>query len=214
VTRLRSLVREGSARTLVLLPGYADQAEAFVARADRFDPDRRWRVVVLEGRLRNERGPYWYDVDDEGPVTAELDAAVAAVQDELDALRSDGSPGGPVLAGFSQGGALALATLLDPATSTPPAAVGVLAGYLPSRPEGAIELDRAWGLPLLLAHGDDDALVEPLRGRSAAKALQRAGASVSWIPTEGGHRFDGPLLDALGAWLAALDRGETPRAPI
>lgn len=214
MARLRSLVREGSARTLVLLPGYADRAESFLSRADRVDPGCRWRVVVLEGRLRNERGPYWYDVDDEGPVTAELDAAVEAVRQELDELRADGSSDELVLAGFSQGGALALATLLDPATSRPPSAVGVLAGYLPTRAEGAIDLDRASGLPLLVAHGDDDALVEPLRGRSAARALQRAGASVSWIPVEGGHRFDGPLLDALGHWLAALDRGETPQAPI
>lgn len=211
---LRSLVREGSSRTLVLLPGYADRAESFLARADRFDPDGRWRVVVLEGRLHNERGPYWYDVDAQGPVTHELDAAVRAVQDELDVLTAEWSPEGPVLAGFSQGGALALATLLDPATSSPPAAVGVLAGYLPSRPDGAIDLGRASGRPLLLAHGDDDSLVEPLRGRSAAKALQRAGASVSWIPTAGGHRFDGPLLEAFGRWLAALDRGETPVAAI
>ena len=42
----------------------------------------------------------------------------------------------------------------------------------------------------------------------------RAGGAVSWIPTAGGHRFDGPMLDALGTWLAALDRGETPTAPI
>jgi len=214
VGELRSLVREGSSRTLVLLPGYADRAESFLARADRFDPDGRWRVVVLEGRLRNERGPYWYDVDAQGPVTEELDAAVRAVQDELDVLTAEGSPEGPVLAGFSQGGALALATLLDPATSSPPAAVGVLAGYLPTRPDGAIDPGRASGRPLLFAHGDDDILVEPLRGRSAAKALQRAGGAVSWIPTAGGHRFDGPMLDALGTWLAALDRGETPTAPI
>jgi predicted esterase len=214
MVRLRSLVREGSPRTLVLLPGYADRAESFLARAERFDPGRRWRVVVLEGRLRNERGPYWYEVDDEGPVTAELDAAVEAVRYELDELRADGSSDELVLAGFSQGGALALATLLDPATVRPPSAVGVLAGYLPTRREGAIDLDRATGLPLLVAHGEDDALIEPLRGRSAARALQRSGASVSWIPTEGGHRFDGPLLDALGGWLAALDRGETPLAPI
>jgi len=214
--RLRSLVREGAARTLVLLPGYGDRAESFLARADDFDPDRQWTVVVLEGRLTNARGPYWYDVDDQGPVADELDAAVEAVRREVDALAgaAAASADAPVLAGFSQGGALALATLLDPATTRPPEAVGVLAGYLPTRPDGTIDLQQAVGRPVLFAHGDDDALVEPLRGRSAAKALQRAGATVSWHATEGGHRFDGPLLDAFGTWLSALARGETPVAPI
>jgi len=210
--RLDSVVRTGedTSRLLVLLPGYGDRAERFAERVDRFDPQRRWTVVVLEGRLRNDVGPYWYDVDDEGPVTAELDAAVAAVRHEVAALAVEHGieQDDIVLAGFSQGGALALAVLCDPGAGAPPGAVAVLAGYLPSRPEGTIDLDRATGRPVLLTHGTDDEMVEAIRGRSAAKALQRAGARVAWIPAEGGHRFDGPLLDGLRNWLAALDRGE------
>lgn len=204
---------DGSSRLLVLLPGYADRPEKFLARVDDLDPDGRWSVVVLEPRLDRDMGPYWYDVDEEGPVTRELDAAVAAVRDEL-ALLVDDRSDTVVVAGFSQGGALALATLLDPEGGPTPDGVAVISGYLPVRADATIDLDRAVGLPVLFAHGDDDELVEPLRGRAAAKALQRAGAAVSWVATPGGHRFDGELLAPVRNWLDALARGETPVAPI
>lgn len=216
--RLGAVVRAGedTTRLLVLLPGYGDRAGRFAERIDRFDPQRRWTVVVLEGLLGNDMGPYWYDVDGGGPVTAELDAAVSAVRHELAALAVDHGieQDDIVLAGFSQGGALALAVLCDPGAGPPPAAVAVLAGYLPSRPDGTIDLERAAGRPVLLTHGADDEMVEAIRGRSAAKALQRAGARVAWFPAEGGHRFDGPLLDGLRDWLDALDRDEPLVAPI
>lgn len=217
MTRLRTLTRpvDDPTGTLVLVPGFADRPEKFLARVDEIDPDRRWSVVIPEPRLQRDRGPYWYDVDDDGPVTAELDASVAALHDELDALVDDGAPlESIVLVGFSQGGALSLATVLDPTTDLRPRAVGIVAGYLATRAEPAIDLSLAAGLPVLFAHGEDDELVEPLRGRSAAKALQRAGAIVSWHATSGGHRFSGELLVPLRDWLAALARGDSPSAPI
>lgn len=218
MTPLRSLSRMvgGSPRLLVLLPGYGDRPERFIARVDDLDPSNQWSVVVLEPRLPRETGPYWYDVDADGPLTSELDGSVDAVRRELAALSSltGIDAASMVLVGFSQGGALAMALLLDPDHDPAPAAVAVLAGYLPHRADSAVDLTRAEGRPVLLAHGRDDELIEPLRGRSAARALQRAGAAVTWVETEGGHRFDDPLIAPLRAWLAALARDEIPSAPI
>lgn len=203
-------------RILVLLPGYADRPERFLRCVDEFDPDGTWTVVVLEPILSKDIGPYWYDVDDDGPIEHELDAAVGAVRDACAEIASiHGIPvSSLVLAGFSQGGALALALTLDPSVVDTPSAVAVLAGYLPARSDAAIDLTRAEGMPLLFVHGVDDEMVESLRGRSAAKALQRAGALVSWAQVDGGHRFADVLLEPLREWLDALARDERPVAPI
>lgn len=199
-------------RVLVILPGYGDRPEKFLDRVAQYDPDGRWLVLVVEPSLQNEIGPYWYDVGDDGPDPDELAGAIAAVDATLDDLAdSSGIPRREfVLCGFSQGGALALATLLDPSV-TAPAAVAALAAYLPHRDE--MDLARAAGRPVLLAHGTDDATVEILRGRAAAKALHRADAVVSWSEVDAVHRFDGELLDALREWLGGLADDTIPHRP-
>ena len=202
-------------RVLVVIPGYGDQPEPFLARAASFDPSEQWHVVVVEPHAASERGPYWYNVDENGPDPVALaqainaiDALCASVLDETE-LTDDAL----VVAGFSQGGALALAHRVDPTAMVSPSAVAALASYLPSRDDQLIDLSRSNGRPLLFAHGEDDELVEPLRGRSASKAFHRAGALVTWSEVSGGHRFDTPLTAELAAWLDALARGEQPQFP-
>ncbi len=170
-------------------------------------------MAVARPRLATSNGPIWFPVDADGPVESELAASVAAVDgvavELLDELGL--TPEALVTVGFSQGGALALATLLDPSVAAPPSAVGVLAGYLPHRTTG-LELGRSGGLPVLLAHGRDDETIDPIRGRAAAKALGRSGALVTWVDVDGGHRLRAPLVEPLVDWLAALAAGERPGA--
>jgi len=214
---LRS-IRRGPAspeRLLVLLPGYGDTPEPFLDRAATFDPNEQWLIVVVEPQTQSERGPYWYDVDENGPDPIALAAALASI-DELCAslLAETGlSDDALVVAGFSQGGALALAHLVDPTSTITPSAAAALAAYLPSRDDALIDLSRASQRPVLFAHGEDDELVEPIRGRSAAKAFHRADALTTWSEVRGGHRFDTPLTDQLATWLTALSRGERPHSP-
>lgn len=199
---------------LILLPGYGDRPEPLVAVADVVDPDGVWDVVVCEPRLVGPGGPRWYEVDDDGPRIDELDdsrRAVLAVADEqlaatgLDADRL-------VVAGFSQGGALALATAVHAHDGATPQAVAVLAGYLADHPD--VDLDRSRDRCVLVAHGEDDPVVDPVRGRSAARALARHGALVTWRSASGGHRLAPPLLDPLTVWLRALAADERPHDPI
>ena len=202
-------------RLLVLIPGYGDRPEPFLERAAELDVNGNWLIVVVEPQTPSERGPYWYNVDESGPAPVALASAVSS----LDALcrselaASNCSDADLVVAGFSQGGALALAHLVDPNASVRPGAVAALASYLPTRDDELIELVRSVDRPILFAHGEDDELVEPIRGRSAAKAFHRAGALVTWSEVRGGHRFDAPLTSALAEWLDALSRGEHPHAP-
>ncbi len=170
-------------------------------------------MVVARPRLATSNGPIWFPVDADGPVESELAASVAAVDGvALELLDELGlTPDALVTVGFSQGGALALATLLDPSVAAPPSAVGVLAGYLPHR-TADLEIDRAGGHPILLAHGRHDEMVDPIRGRAAAKALGRGGALVTWVDVDGGHRLRAPLVEPLVHWLGALAADERPGA--
>jgi predicted esterase len=212
---LRSIRRspDRPERLLVLLPGYGDRPEPFLDQAPRFDPLGRWTTVVVEPRLTVGTDPIWYEVDENGPDPAALAAAIDAVSTTCASLLAETglSSESLVLCGFSQGGALALATALDPSAGDPPGAIAGLAAYLPHH--DGIDLARADGRPILLTQGVDDAMVETIRGRSAAKAMHRAGAVVTWTEVAGGHRFDGPLLDALRVWLDAIAAGDVPHAP-
>ncbi len=125
-------------------------------------------------------------------------AAIAAV---ADAVAID--PVEVVLAGHSQGGAAALATCLDPASGPPPRAVAALASYLPHRDDG-IDPTRVAGLPALFAHGLDDRVMDPIRGRGAARAFERWGALVEWEDVAGGHRLGPALLEPLARLLSRL----------
>lgn len=200
---------------LVIVPGYGDRPEPFLDRISRFGLHERWSLIAVEPRSSGAQGPHWYEVDENGPDPIALASSIAAIDEFCrDALAESGlAEDRLVIAGFSQGGALALAHLLDPSTSCSPRAVAALAAYLPTREDDLIDLRRSQERPLLLAHGRDDETVETLRGRSAARALHRAGGLVSWYEVDGGHRFDEPLTTPLRSWLEALARGEHPTAP-
>ncbi|MEX1217645.1 MAG: hypothetical protein WEA11_03890 [Acidimicrobiales bacterium] len=202
-------------RVLLLIPGYGDAPEPFLHRVSAFDPDQRWLTVVVEPQHPSPRGPYWYDVDENGPDPIALASAIATIDELCATLLSENNltEDELVVAGFSQGGALALAHLVDPNTSIAPGAVAALAAYLPSRDDHLLVLERAAHRPLLFAHGEDDELVEPLRGRSAAKAFTRSGAIVTWATVAGGHRFDQPLTDQLALWLNTIAQGDRPSSP-
>jgi phospholipase/carboxylesterase len=180
-----------------------------------FDPNEQWLIVVLEPLSSSEHGPYWYNVDENGPDSVALAASLTSIDALCASLLAETglSQDALVVAGFSQGGALALAHLVDPNSAVTPSAVAALASYLPSRDERLIDLSRASQRPVLFAHGEDDQLVEPIRGRSASKAFHRAGALVTWSEVGGGHRFDTPLTSELATWLDALAAGEQPHAP-
>jgi phospholipase/carboxylesterase len=196
----------GAGRAVLLLPGYADGPEVFRDQLALLDADDSWYVAIARPVRTGPHGPLWYWADDRGPDPEQLAEAVASVDAALDLVATEaGVPRDHlVLAGHSQGGALCLATALDPGTRAVPRGVGVLGGYLPDRPDGLLALERLDGVPLLVAHSPDDATIDYLRGRSAAKALGRAGADVRFVEVGGEHRLGPDLAAPLGAWLADL----------
>jgi len=203
------LERHGSpaaGRAVLLLPGYADEPRVFGDQLDLIDPDGRWYVVIARAVHTGPHGPMWYFADENGPVPTQLADAVAAVAAALDTVATEATlpRDDVVLAGHSQGGALCLAAALDPGTGAVPRAVACLGGYLPDRDDGQLDLERLAGTPVLVAHSPDDETIDYLRGRSAAKALGRAGADVRFVEVAGQHRLGPDLVTPLGAFLAEL----------
>lgn len=198
-------------RLLVLLPGYGDEPAVFTDHLAAIDPRDEWQVAVVRPPLATPEGPAWFRVDDDGPVADDIAAAIehlcTTCTEAIDRLGLD--PDHVVLAGYSQGGAMALATATDPTIPVRPGAVAALAAYLPHR---ASDQDPSLlaGRPVLVAHGADDEIVDALLGRSAARALERAGAQVTWNEVDGGHTLHPHLIDALRAW---LDQLPAPAAP-
>jgi predicted esterase len=201
-------------RLLVLLPGFCDEPDTWTVHLDLIDPERRWHVAVPRPPVQTRGGPAWYRVSDGTPDPDALQASIAAVVELVAGLTAEHSLADDdvVVAGFSQGGATTLATVLDPSVAFRPAAVAVMAGYLPHR-DGDLDPSLLAGRPVLLTHGTDDEMMDVVRGRSAARTLHRAGASVTWTEVESRHRLGAPLLDPMRAWLEAVAGGEIPSDP-
>ena len=129
-----------------------------------------------------------------------LDAAVATVerlvQRELDRGMA---PEQILVAGFSQGGAVALQAALR--SAAPLLGVAALSAYLPQR-ERLPATGRA--RPVLLAHAPDDDVVPIAAAESARDWLCERGHAVSWWTGGSGHRLSADALDALARWLDAL----------
>lgn len=119
-------------------------------------------AVTLNGGMRM---PAWYDIKSlDGATDRQSCEGIAQSKATIDALIDEeaalvGGAHSIVLAGFSQGGALALYAGLQRETD-PLAAVVSMSGYLPAR--GAWKVPVASrGVPVGFFHGDADEIVRP-----------------------------------------------------
>ena len=77
-----------------------------------------------------------------------------------------------------------------------------MSGYLPLAASTAAERSAAnQGLPVFLAHGQDDDVVVPARGLAARDALQALGHPVQWHAYPMGHSVCIEEITALDRWL-------------
>lgn len=126
----------------------------------------------------------WYDIKGFGPERAEDDAGIresdTVVQRYIAEQKAEGIPASRiVVAGFSQGGAIALFTSLR----YPQRLAGVMAlsTYLPLRsslPKEASTANR--DLPILMCHGQHDPVVSAALGVASRDILQGLGYPVEW----------------------------------
>ena len=106
-----------------------------------------------------------------------------------------------VLAGFSQGGAIALYTGVRHAERL--AGIIALSTYLVSLDTLAAEASSAnRGLPIFMAHGTADPIVRHEWAEASRRALEAAGYKVDWHSYRMEHSLCLEEVVALGAWLA------------
>lgn len=108
-----------------------------------------------------------------------------------------------VLAGFSQGGAIALQTGLR----HPERLGGVLAlsTYLPLAARLAAERSPAnRDLPIFMAHGTLDPMIAIARARESFDALQALGYAAEWHEYDMPHSVCGEEIADIAAWLLRL----------
>lgn len=158
--------------------------------------------VTINGGLRMRA---WYDLlgtetqgrqDEKG-----LRASVALVEELLARERQQGvPPQRTVLAGFSQGCAMALLTGLRHGHKL--AGIAGLSGYLPLAHSTAAERSSAnTATPIFLAHGRHDDIVAVERGETSRDALRALGYQVQWHEYPMGHSVCMEEVADLNAWL-------------
>lgn len=147
----------------------------------------------------------WYDIRELTPAGRDDEAGLTAARHRIERYVEREQAGGVaarriVLAGFSQGGAVALHVGLRHAARL--AGIICLSGYLPLRERLASELAPAsTGTPILMCHGREDVVVLPAFGEQSRDALVAAGLPVDWRQYSMGHQLCEPEIHDIAAWL-------------
>jgi len=163
------------------------------------------RPVTINGGMAMRA---WYDIlgfdrsarEDDAGIRASAAAVTELIDRELECgLRPDRV----VLAGFSQGGAIALHTALR----EPRALGGVIAlsTYLPLA--GTLATERSAAnerLPIFMAHGTSDNVLPLALGERSRRTLEAHGYAVDWHAYSMAHSVCLEEVSAIAAWLAAL----------
>ena len=181
------------------------------AQAIRFVfPHAPVQPVTINGGMRMRA---WYDIRSVDLTGArELDrAGIQSSCAQITALirqlqqEHDLAAGQIVLAGFSQGGVIALLAGLEPAVfaAQPLAGIVALSCYLPWLPDGLAAAAGIKKTPLFMAHGHADPVVPFQLGQQAAEQLQQQGLQVDWHSYPVAHGVLPEELAAVDAWLAA-----------
>lgn len=161
------------------------------------------RPVTINGGARMRA---WYDIlslsSDLRADEAGVDASMREVEALIGRERDRGVPPSRlVLAGFSQGAAVALATGLRREAGL--AGVVALSGYLPLAGRNAVEATAAGrATPMFLGHGRQDPVVPPGLGSRSRDALRALGVTVDWHEYAMAHSVCAEEIADLGDWLS------------
>jgi phospholipase/carboxylesterase len=201
---------------VLLMHGLGDEGRSFVplvqelapalepVGAVRFVfPNAPEMPVTINGGYRM---PAWYDIL--GPGGPEDEAGLRRSQAAIESLiATEVARGIPasrvVLAGFSQGCAMALLTGLRQAERL--AGIAGLSGYLPLAALTATQAHAAnRSTPVFLAHGTQDDIVPLARAEASRDALRALGYDVQWHSYPMAHSLCMEEVEALGTFLAGV----------
>jgi len=202
--------------SVVVLHGLGADGSDFVPIAEALDlaavgpvrfvlPHAPMRPVTVNGGYPMRA---WYDILAFGGSSREDEAGLRASRNAVDALIAReverGVPAARiVVAGFSQGCAMALMTgLRHPGRL---AGVAGMSGYLPLAAATAAERSEAnRDVPIFLAHGTRDPIVGLARGEASRDALQALGYAVEWHAYPIEHTVSPDEIRDLEHWLVRV----------
>lgn len=197
--------------SIIWLHGLGADGHDFVPIVDELDlpasvrylfPHAPERPVTINGGFIMRA---WYDIAT-SDIGARQDAAgIRSSQAAVEALIAQEvargiAPDNIFLAGFSQGGAIALHTALRHGEKL--AGVLALSTYLPLAETVAAEAQPcAQQMPIFMAHGRMDPVVPYALGTSSRDALLKSGYTVEWHEYPMQHSVCEGELRAIEAWL-------------
>lgn len=212
---------KNSKYSIIWLHGLGADGQDFVPVADELKlpvavryifPHAPRRPVTINGGFVMRA---WYDIRG-NDISAEQDAVgIRDAQLSVEALIAQEidrgiSPQRIFLAGFSQGGAIALHTALR--RSEPLAGILALSTYLPLADAAKREATTASReTPIFMAHGRQDPIIPCALGQASKAALLELGYAVAWHEYPMQHSVSDQELSDIEAWLTA--RIESLEAP-
>lgn len=195
---------------LVLHHGRGADENDLIGLADALDPVRRLHVVTPRGPLTLPGWPgrHWYAVPRVGyPDPDTFRAAFAALADLHDELweRTGVPPERTVLGGFSMGTVMSYS--LGLAGDRPrPAGILAFSGFIPEVEGWEPALESHRGMPVFLAHGKGDQVMEIGFAHRARALLEEGGLAVEYHESGAGHHIDPAHIQPAQRWLdATLD---------
>jgi len=163
------------------------------------------RAVTLNAGMRMRA---WFDIYGLNPESRLDEAGIREGSREIARLVArEGERGVPpwriVLAGFSQGGAIALHAGLS--APQQPAGIMGLSTFLPlSESIVGDYRQNGTGVPVLMAHGRLDAVVPCQWGELSATHLKSQGCKVEWHTYTTGHGIGAGEISDIRIWLMAV----------
>ena len=167
-------------------------------------PNAPFMAVTING---GQRMRAWYDIRSQDlrqqEDAASIRASAGLLEHYIQAEQASGIPAEKIiLAGFSQGGALALHAGLRYSAGL--AGIIALSTYLPLAERLRAEAtDANRAIPVFMAHGLTDPVIPLAQGRASAEQLRQAGYAVDWHEYAMPHSVCPQEITAIGAWLSA-----------
>jgi phospholipase/carboxylesterase len=152
-----------------------------------------WHIDMMALQLAIARGEFR---DRSREVPKGLDSARALVDAMLDDVQRVLAPPRLIVGGFSQGAMLSLDATLRSDRKVD--ALLQLSATWMAEEEWLPLLPKRRGLPVLLSHGDADAILPFAMAEKLRGELERAGLAVRWVPFLGGHEIPPVVLDGIG----------------
>ena len=190
---------------LMLHHGRGADEHDLLGLADVLDPERRLHVVTPRAPLTIPGWPgyHWYTVPRVGfPDHDTFHAAYDQLAAFHDATweRTGITPERTVLGGFSMGSVMSYALGLA-ATRPVPAGILAFSGFIPTVDGWQPDLLSHGTLPVFIAHGRQDPVMDVAFARRAHELLEAAGLPVTYLEADAAHHIDPAHIPSATTWL-------------